>query len=218
MSQKQQSFTSYPSARGALLKSARTSAPYGVVPSAPGRSRRSSNEDANALAAAQTKMDPPPEDPRLASTGAQRLRNGASLRPSEETDESVRFLRETSADLPCARPLSPTNSAPCGVELPPKLHPQPLQTVGEVPHLRGEERREWYRWPIAHRETPEVPRRSPQCVIDPGRGFLPDLDPSRTQPSKLLLPLRDTRELLQTPMHSPVSPTHLPTHNLHGDG
>ena len=43
-------------------------------------------------------------------------------------------------------------------------------------------------------------------------------DPARTHSSKLLLPLRDTRELLQTPMRNTLSPTHLPTNNLHSDG
>ena len=103
--------------------------------------------------------------------------------------------------------------APCGVELPSELRHKLLHSVGEILHLRGEERRVRYRWPVTHREKQGVPRRSPQCVVDPGRGCQPDPDPARTHSSKLLLPLRDTRELLQT-----LSPTHLPTNNLHGDG
>ena len=67
-------------------------------------SRRSSNEDPTAQGAAQARVDPPPEDPRLANTGAQRLWNGASLGPGEEMDKRVRFLRETSAVLTSARP------------------------------------------------------------------------------------------------------------------
>ena len=112
-----------------------------------------------------------------------------------------------------ARPLSSTNS-----ELPSELRHQPLHSVGEILHLRGEERRVRYRCPVTHREKQEVPRRSPQCVVDPGRGCQPDPDPARTHSSKLLLPLRDTRELLQTPMRNFLAPTHLTTNNLHSDG
>ena len=42
--------------------------------------------------------------------------------------------------------------APCGVELPSELRHQPLHSVGEILHLRGEERRVRYRWPVTYRE------------------------------------------------------------------
>ena len=89
----------YPTTGGALLKSARTSESDGVVPSAPEWPRRSSNEDANALACGTSQKRPPSEHPRLASTSAQRLWYGASLRPGEETDKRVRLLWQTSANL-----------------------------------------------------------------------------------------------------------------------
>ena len=133
-----------------------------------------------------------------------RGRNGSGMSESSPwrgDGKSVRFqsnvrrspLRARPAWLVHCPPPTPDRFAPCGVELPPELRHKPLHTVGEVPHLRGEERREWYRWPIAQREKQEVPRRSPQCVVDPGRGCQPVPDPARTHSSKLLLPPRDTR-------------------------
>ena len=94
---KEQPITSYPSTRGALLKSGRTSAPDGWCRPLHG----GPDDPAAKMQTPRLRHKPKWEGPRLTSTCAQRLRNGARPRPGEETDESVRFLRETSADLPC---------------------------------------------------------------------------------------------------------------------
>ena len=60
--------------------------------------------------------------------------------------------------------------------------------------------------------------RNGKSLVDPGRECQPDPDLAGTHMLKVLLLHDDTRELLQTSMHDPVSLTHLQTHNLHGDG
>ena len=199
----EQPITGYPSTTGVLLKSARTS----VVPSAPGW-RRSSNEDANALAAAQARMDPhlKTQDWRAQvrnGSGMERVFALARRRTNVPVSSKKRPPISPASTTSLARPPTLDKHAPCGVGRPPVLRHQPLHTVCEVLRLRGEERREWCRWPVAHREKREVPRQSPQCVVDPGRGCQPDPNPAGTHLLKLLLLPFDTRELLQTPTHNP---------------
>ena len=134
-----------------------------------------------------------------------RVRNGSGMSESSPwrgDGKSVRFPRVTSADLLCVHGRLGSSTVPHQLRIGSLLAASSCHQSCAInlctpsvrfPICADEERREWYRWPIAHLQKQEVPRRSPQCVVDPGRGCQPVPDPARTHSSKLLLPPRDTR-------------------------
>ena len=112
--------------------------------------------------------------PGLVGASAQRLRGGPSLGSGKESEEGLRFLRETTASLTCNHDESGTapasNELWISVFLAPtgegqKQH-HPLQGSACVAHhLRGVAKRGWHRLPTEPRERQGAPRQSPRFCV-----------------------------------------------------
>ena len=141
---------------GALLKSPNTSETAGVSPSAPRCRRRSSNEEANAPAAAQANKDPHLCIPALPRPRTQRRGDRSDLGSGRGSEGRIALpqrngLRSRQREPPTWSVHSPLRvrdmCGPCDVEL------LRRQRRSRPRHQHEGDTRGWCRWPTGRRGT-----------------------------------------------------------------